>query len=211
MLLVGRLVGEGWGALVLVGRDAELSRIVSAVSGLGPDSGFGLVVSAAPGMGKSALLDAVGCAKPGVRVLRGQGVMSEAQLAFSGLQELITPVLDAAEALPGRPRSALRRCLGLESGETDEMACFVAVAMLLAAAAVEAPVLCLVDDAHWLDESSVGALLFAARRHPKGVGFVFAVREHDAGGFEQSWLAGLRLGPLTEEQGRRVLAGQSPG
>ncbi|HET8581635.1 MAG TPA: AAA family ATPase, partial [Jatrophihabitans sp.] len=196
---------------MLVGRDAELSRIASSVSGLGPDSGFGLVVSAAPGMGKSALLDAVACANSGVRVLRAQGVMSEAELAFSGLQELITPVLDAAEALPERPRVALRRCLGLESGGTDEMACFVAFAMLLAAAAVEAPVLCLVDDAHWLDESSVGALLFAARRHPRGVGFVFAVREDDAGAFDQSWLAGLRLGPLSEDQCRRVLAEQLPG
>ncbi|HLY33587.1 MAG TPA: AAA family ATPase [Jatrophihabitantaceae bacterium] len=194
----------------LVGRDAVLSRIASAVTDLGPESGFALVVRADAGMGKSALLDAVAESVRDARILRAHGVMSETQIAFAGLQELLSPVLDRAEVLPERPRSALRRSLALETGETDEMASFTAVSMLLSAAADDAPVVCLVDDAHWLDESSVDALLFAARRHPRGVGFVFAAREDDAGRFEQAWLPAIRLQPLTEAECRGVLAASAP-
>jgi DNA-binding CsgD family transcriptional regulator len=195
---------------VLIGRAGELSRIARAVSDLGPESGFALAVRAAAGMGKSALLDAVAASSRGARILRARGVMSEAQIAFAGLQELLGPVLDCVEALPDRPRSALRSSLALESGETDKMASFVAVPMLLAAAADRAPVLCLVDDAHWLDESSVDALLFAARRHPRGVGFVFTVREDALGRFAQSWLPEITLGPLSNLECRAVLAECAP-
>lgn len=192
-----------------MGRDSELARVTDLVSGLGPESGFALVVAGEAGMGKSAFLEAL-AATPAVRVLRASGVLSETHIAFAGLQELLTPIVDHAVVLPPRPQLALRRCLALEPGATDETASFVALVMLLAAAADESPLLCLVDDVHWLDECSVDALLFAARRHPRGVGFVFAVRSDSASRFDESWLPRLTLGPLEEVACRAILARRMP-
>src|SRR5262249_31677014 len=141
-------------------------------------TGGALVLRGGPGIGKTALLDwAAGL--PGARVLRGGGVEFEAQLPFAGLSQLLRPILDRLDGLPAPHRAALAGAFGLARGEaSDRLLIGFAVLSLLAEAAEDGPVLCLVDDAHWLDPVSADALLFAARRvSGEGIALVFAARD----------------------------------
>ena len=101
----------------------------------------------------------------GMRVLSGAAVEAESELPFAGLHQLVWPVLDRADSLPGVQGAALRGALGL-TGERVEDRFLVSVALLglLTAVAEDGPLLCVVDDAHWLDRPSADALVFAARR-----------------------------------------------
>jgi hypothetical protein len=141
-------------------------------------------------------------------VLRTQGLESEAPLAFAALQRLLRPVQDLAASLPAPQAHALRIAFGLDSGVTIEPF-LVALATLsvLADAAETAPVLCVVDDAHWLDTASRDALLFAARRltHER-VAVVFTSRIDDGSRFEPAGLDTLSLRGLDERAAATVLA-----
>ncbi len=117
------------------------------------------------------------------RVLRARGVESEAELAFAGLHQLLHPVLDRLPVLPDHQRRALATALGLEDGPANAPAAerflvALAVLALLESAAGDSPVLCVVDDAHWLDHASASALFFAARRlGDDPIGMLLAVRD----------------------------------
>lgn len=202
-MLIGSVVG------VLVGRAAEVARLVDMVSGLAAGAGSAIVVRGAAGVGKSTLLD-VAAANPDARVLRATGVESESRMAFAGLQELLQPALTNVDELAPPQRSALLRCLGLETGDTDEVAAHIALTVLLVELARHRPVLCVVDDAQWLDESSADAVLFAARRHPERVGFVFGVRDGLPSRFDEPWLAQVSIGALTEAESRALVAAAAP-
>jgi DNA-binding CsgD family transcriptional regulator len=132
-----------------------------------------------------------------VRVIRDAGVESEAGLPFAGLHMLLGPALDRVAALPWPQQKALRGAFG--RGPATPAGRFLvglAVLSLLAELAEDGPLLCLVDDAHWLDQASAGALVFASRRLPAGgIAVVFAARDHDAP-FAASGLPELRLGGL---------------
>lgn len=151
---------------MLHGREAEISAIDRLLSALRDGRGGVLVLRGEPGIGKTALMEhAAGCGD-GVQVVRLVGVHTEQDVAFAGLHLLLRPILDRLEALPQPQRRALSAALGLvESGATDRLLVGLAVLSVLAEAAEERPVLCLVDDAHWVDRSSLDALAFAARRH----------------------------------------------
>src|SRR3712207_297588 len=112
-------------------------------------------------------------------VLRAQGVEAEVELAFAGLHQLLRGVLDPLPRLPEPQQQELGAALGLASGGTaNRFLISAAVLSLLAEAAEERPVLCLVDDAQWLDQASAEALLFAARRlRAEPVAMVFAARD----------------------------------
>ena len=97
-------------------------------------------------------------------VLRTSGVESESPLAFAALQRLLWPVRGRIDDLPGPQRAALRTALGEQDGDGDRFLTFMGILSVLADAAEEAPVLVVVDDAHWLDDASPAALLFTARR-----------------------------------------------
>ena len=118
---------------------------------------------------------------------RAAGVQSEMELAFAGLHQLCAPMLDRLERLPGPQRDALGTAFGLTAGHApDRFLVGLAVLSLLAEVAEERPLVCLVDDAQWLDRASAQALAFVARRLlAESVGVVFAVRadaeERDAG------------------------------
>lgn len=195
---------------MLVARATEVARLAAFADGLADGPGAALVVRGPAGVGKSALLDVL-AGQDGLHVLRASGVDAETPYAFAGLIELLYPVLDEIEPLPTRPRRALRRSLALEDGRTDALASTVALTMLLSRLATARPVLCLVDDAQWLDEPSAEALLRAARWHPERVGFVFTVRDDPDPRFDQRWLATMTVEPIADTAARELLAARAPG
>src|SRR5438093_1356622 len=124
-----------------------------------------LVLRGDPGVGKSALLEYVVEQTSGCRVARAPGVQSEMELVFAGLQQLCAPMLDRLERLPAPQRDALGTAFGLTSGVApDRFLVGLAVLGLLSEVADEQPLVCLVDDAQWLDRASLQALEFVARR-----------------------------------------------
>jgi DNA-binding CsgD family transcriptional regulator/tetratricopeptide (TPR) repeat protein len=166
-----------------------------------------LVVRGEPGVGKSALLEYVAGRASGCRVARAAGVQSEMELAFSGLSQLCAPMLDRIDRLPEPQRDALRTAFGLAGGAApDRFLVGLAVLGLLSDAANEEPLVCLVDDAQWLDQASAQALAFVARRLvAESVALVFAVREpSDEQNFAE--LPQLSVGGLDEEDARALLA-----
>src|SRR2546421_12143758 len=138
-----------------------------------------LVVRGEPGVGKSALLEHLVEQTSGCRVARAPGVQSEMELVFAGLQQLCAPMLDRLERLPAPQRDALGTAFGLTSGGApDRFLVGLALLGLLTEVADERPLVCLVDDAQWLDRASLQALEFVARRlFAESVALIFAVRQ----------------------------------
>ena len=170
---------------MLVGREGECARIDSLLTEARSGRSGALVVLGEAGIGKSALLDYAAERTDGMAVARALGVESEAELEFSGLLEVCGPLLDRLPELPERQAAALRGALGLGPAEPAERFAVAAATMtLLATAAEDAPLLVLVDDAHWLDRSSTEALVFALRRlQADPVAVLFAVREDEGDAF----------------------------
>jgi predicted ATPase len=124
-----------------------------------------LVVHGAPGVGKSALLDYAQHAATGLRVLRAVGVESEMELAYAALHQLCVPLLDLLPRLPAPQRAALETVLGMRAGSPpDRFLVGLAVLSLLSEASEEGSLLCVVDDAQWMDRASSQTLSFVARR-----------------------------------------------
>ncbi|NUR71394.1 MAG: AAA family ATPase [Hamadaea sp.] len=184
---------------MLHGRNREQDQVNRLIAA----GGGALVLRGGPGIGKTALLEWA-AELPVGRVLRGNGVEFEAELPFAGLSQLLRPVLDRLDRLPGAQRAALAAAFGLAQGEAaDRLLVGFGVLSLLAEAADEGPVLCLIDDAHWLDAVSADALLFAARRlSGEGVILLFATRD---GGFAAPGLPELRLEGLSAVDAARLL------
>jgi DNA-binding CsgD family transcriptional regulator len=155
--------------------DALLDRARAGESGI-------VVLRGEAGIGKSALLAYAAGNAADMCVLQAVGAESEAGLEFSGLLELCRPLVGLLDELPERQAATLRGAFGIGAPEDlDRFAVGVATLGLLALAAERAPALVVIDDAHWLDNSSIDALLFAARRlHADRVGFLFALRGPDA-------------------------------
>jgi predicted ATPase len=159
-----------------------------------------LVVRGEPGVGKSVLLEYVAESAVGCRVARTAGVQSEMELAFAGLQQLCAPMLDRLERLPAPQRDALRTAFGLTEGAApDRFLVSLAVLSLLSEVADERPLVCLVDDAQWLDQASLQTLEFVARRlFAESVALVFGARqsaeEHALAGLPELVVEGLSNG-----------------
>ena len=137
-----------------------------------------LVVRGDAGVGKTALLDFLAGQATGCRVLRVTGVQSEMELVFAGLHQLCTPVMSRTGLLPAPQHQALRVAFGLSEGPVpDRFLVGLAVLGLLSEAAEEQPLLCVIDDQHWLDQASAQALGFTARRLAADpIGLVFSTR-----------------------------------
>jgi DNA-binding CsgD family transcriptional regulator len=192
---------------VLAGRDRERVAVRELLDQARHSRGSALVLHGLPGVGKSTLMaDAVADAD-GFTVLRTAGIESEAPLAYAALQRLLRPVLRLADQLAPPQRHALRRAFGEEEGEVDRFLVFLAALSLLAEAAEEAPVLAVVDDAHWLDDASAAALLFVARRlQAERVALLFAARDGDIRRFDAGELPNLALGELDVSDAGALLA-----
>src|SRR6185295_2012407 len=124
-----------------------------------------LVLRGEAGIGKTALLDYVAEQADGCRVVRVVGVQAEMELAFAGLHQLCAPLLDGLGTLPAPQAHALRVAFGTEEGGApNRFLVAVAALGLLAEAAEAQPLVCLFDDAQWLDQASAQAVAFVARR-----------------------------------------------
>jgi DNA-binding CsgD family transcriptional regulator len=156
-----------------------------------------LVLRGEAGVGKTALLDYLHEQASGFRVARAAGVESEMEVAFAGLHQLCTPMLSSLAGLPGPQRDALGTVFGLSTGAAPgRLLVGLAVLGLLSEVVEERPLVCLVDDAQWLDQASAQALAFVARRLlAEPVALVFAVREpgeeQQLGGLPQLTVEGL--------------------
>ena len=173
------------------------------------------------GVGKSALLAYLVRRASGCGVARAAGVESEMELAFAGLHQLCAPFLDRLDRLPGPQQGALGTAFGLRDGDApDRFLVGLALLSLLSDVAEERPLVCVVDDAQWLDGASAQALGFVARRlGAESVGLVFAVRgEQRFDGLTELRVEGLDdrdarvlletvvSGPLDERVRARILA-----
>ena len=193
---------------MLVGRDPERALLAALVDEARHGTARSVVVRGEPGVGKSALLDAMVAEGGGALVLRTQGLEVEAPLAFAALHRLLRPLARLREHLPRPQAHALAVALGEDDGPSVEpFLVGVATLSLLTAAAEESLVLCVVDDAHWLDPASAGALLFSARRlGADRVAMVFASRDGATGAFDAPGLAEVTLSGLDAEAARALLA-----
>src|SRR3954451_17765080 len=171
-----------------------------------------LVIRGEAGIGKTALLRYAARRAAGVRVARVAGAEAEMELPFAGVHQLCAPMLDRLDALPRPQRDALTVAFGLASGEVpDRFVVGLAVLSLLSATSEERPLLCLVEDAQWLDAASSQVLSFVGRRLlAEAVAIVVAVREplreRDLDGLPE-----LRLEGLRDKDARALLAGAVPG
>ena len=188
----------------LLDRQRERAALDGLLEGLRSGCGRALVVRGEAGVGKSALLEYVVGAAADMRVARAVGVESEMELAFASLHVLCAPLLDRAEGLPGPQRDALEIAFGLRAGAApDRFLVGLAVLTLLAEVAEDRPLLCVVDDAQWLDRASAQVLAFAARRLvAEPVGMVFAAREP---GEQFGGLAELEVRGLPDQDARALL------
>jgi DNA-binding CsgD family transcriptional regulator/tetratricopeptide (TPR) repeat protein len=190
----------------LTGRLSERGVLDRFVAGVRAGEGQALVVRGEPGVGKTVLLDYLAgrAASSGCRVVRATGVQSEMELAFAGLHQLCAPMLDHAESLPAPQREALRTAFGLSTGPVpDRFLVGLAVLGLLSETAAERPLVCVVDDQHWLDRASAQALGFAGRRlaaDPVGLVFAARVPSKDVAGLPELVVEGL-----AEDDARELL------
>jgi DNA-binding CsgD family transcriptional regulator len=197
----------------LVGRDAELARLAALIDPA-PREGQVLVVLGDAGMGKTVLLADVArrAASAGMRVLSVTGRESESDLAYAGLHQLLRPVLARVYALPGRQASALLAALGLTADPVgpDRLLTGIAVLTLLSDLAAGTGVLVVVDDAQWVDRSSLDALAFAGHRlDTEPVVLVLGVRgSAPPAGFDRD-VPELPLNPLPPSEAGRLLDQQS--
>ena len=164
---------------ILRGRDRECELLDGFVAAIRAGESRSLVLQGEAGIGKTALLKYLIESASGVEVVRATGVESDMELAFASLHQLCAPLLDGLERLPGPQRDALQVVFGLSaSSAPDRFLVGLAVLSLMSEAAERRPLLCVIDDAQWLDQSSALTLAFVARRLlAEPVGLVFATRE----------------------------------
>ncbi|MDQ2750986.1 MAG: AAA family ATPase [Actinomycetota bacterium] len=193
---------------MLHGRDAERARVAALLGDACAGKAGALLIRGEAGVGKSALLQDAVTGAAGMRVLAAQGLESEAPMAFAGLHQLVRPVLSLLERLPAPQARALRVAFGLQDGPSeDPFLVALATLSMLSEAADSTPLLCVVDDAHWLDTASADALLFAARRlQADPVALIFAARDADVRTFTAEGVPTLVLTGLDAPAARLLLA-----
>jgi DNA-binding CsgD family transcriptional regulator len=190
----------------LLGRQRERALLERLLDTVREGHGAVLVVHGDPGVGKTALLEYAVEVGEDFRVVRAAGVEGEMELDYAALQQLCSPILEFCNRLPDPQRDALEFAFGLGAGSGQALSPFLvglAVLGLLSEAAVQQPLLCVVDDAQWLDGASARALAFVARRLlAERIALAFATR--DVGG---GWarFPQLRVEPLGRRDARALL------
>ncbi len=171
-----------------------------------------MVIHGEAGIGKSALLEHLVGQASGCRVVRAAGTQTGAEIALAGLHQLCSPLLDHLPSIPEPQQDALAAALGLRLGSApDRFLIGLAVLSLLAEAGAEGALLCVIDDAQWLDRTSLEAMAFVARRlEAESVAVVFAMRD-DPDRHALAGLAGMPLTGLRPDPARELLAATMPG
>jgi DNA-binding CsgD family transcriptional regulator len=192
---------------VLLNRFRERQLLDQLVADVRAGESRALVIRGDAGIGKTELLEYVLGRASGYRVARASGVEAEKELAFAALHQVCAPMLDRLARLPGPQQHALSTAFGLSSGSPpDRFMVGLAVLGLFAEVSRERPLLCVVDDAQWLDRASAQVLAFAARRlRAESVAMIFAVREQ-AEVPELAGLAELLVTGLPDDEARALLA-----
>src|SRR5216684_3320021 len=197
----------------LIGRDVE-SEVLDAVIDHIHARGGALLVRGEAGIGKSALL---GRARERVRAMGGRvlstvGVELEVELAFAGLHQLLHPIIGLTERLSEAQRRAIDAAFGVSDElEPDPYRVALAAFQLVCDAADAGPVVLIVDDAQWLDRSSMGALSFIARRlESEPVVLLAAVRAGHATPVDDARLATLDLERLSASAAAKLLDQRAP-
>ena len=187
------------------GRTTEVALLDGMLASLREGQSSTLVVRGEAGVGKTALLEYAVQSASDLQVARAVGVESEMELPFAALHQVCAPMLDHLERLPPPQREALRVVFGISGGPAPEgFLVGLAVLTLLSEVADEHPLLCVVDDAQWLDHASARTLAFVARRLlAEPVGLVFAAREP---GEELRGLPELELRGLGDGDARALLS-----
>ena len=197
----------------LIGRDGELEILAGFLEQAAAEGGAFLLVGE-PGAGKTALLDAAADAaeETGIQVLRAGGVEFEADLTYSGLNQVLLPVFGQFERLGATHRDALNVALGYGDGPPpDRLLVSTATLAVLLQAAAARPVLMVVDDLPWLDRASAGVLGFVARRLAGSrVGFLAALRPGEESFFERAGLPQHELEPLDEQAANALVSSCFP-
>ncbi len=200
-------------AATLVGRTQELEQLTAFARGV-VRRGRCLLVQGPAGIGKSFVLEAFAeqVRDLGFHQLALSGVQSEARLAFSGLHQLLRPVLHLVQELPPRQREALLAAFGMsERLAPDPYLIALGVLELLSLSANDAPVLAVIDDAQWLDQPTAEALAFVARRIGEDrIAFVIATRDGYDTPLHALALTVLELGPLDDEDAVALLDARAP-
>ncbi len=200
---------------MLYGRAPEQRVIDRLLADAGDGRSGTLVIRGDAGVGKSALLEyaAREATASGFRVLRAAGVETEAELSFAGLHMLLRPALDRIGELPGPQAAALHRAFGIHAGPgaDDRFLTGLAALSLLSDLAEERPVLCVIDDAHWLDEASAQALLFAGRRLDADRVVMISAARDSARLPRVAGPPELRLEVLDEAAATQLLTESAPG
>ena len=191
----------------LVGRRRECATLAQLVGSVRAGISRALVLRGEAGVGKSALLAYLAQHASGCRLCSATGVELEMELAYAGLQQLCAPFLDRLDRLPGPQRDALGSAFGLRAGDApDRFLVGLAVLNLLSDVSEERPLVCILDDAQWLDVASAQTMAFVARRlGAESIALAFAVREPS----DQRYLEGLPdlpVGGLDDEHAQELLA-----
>lgn len=219
---IGRIRGDhGLGGMparpvrALVGRRAEQRVVTELLAEMRRGRSGVLVVRGEPGIGKTAFLADVLTLGSDARVITLSGAESEMELAYAGVQQLCTPFLDHFDKLPSPQNNALQIALGLRDaaiGETpDPLLVGLAILTLLGEAAGERPIICVVDDAQWVDAASLDVLGFVARRLLAEPIAVFFAARHLGAERQLSSLPELELGGLDDADARVLLGEMVPG
>ena len=197
----------------LIGREAELKQVETVLDRL-KDGGGSLLVRGEAGIGKSCLLRHARerATALGARTLMTVGVESEAELAFAGLDQLLDPIAESIELLPDPRRRALQAALGIAAGvEPDPFLVALAAYQVIRLSASSGPVVLLVDDAQWLDRSTLGALTFIARRiDGDAMALVGAVRVGYPTPLEEAQIPTLELHRLSAAAAAELLDRDAP-
>jgi DNA-binding CsgD family transcriptional regulator len=201
-------------APTLIGRDDETRRLDAMVDGLGVGGGA-LVISGDAGIGKSALLlharrrAEAADSQP----LSAVGVESEAEFAFAGLHQLLGPILGLSDRLPDPRRRALEAAFGITDARLpNRFHVGLAAHQLISEAASSRPQILLVDDAHWLDSSSLNVLTFLARRlDTEPIALFATLRDGYSISLEEERLPRLRLERLAASEAAELLDRHAPG
>ena len=194
----------------LLGREHERATLDDLIAGMREGSGRSLVLYGDAGMGKTRLLEAAVDAAAGTPAMWITGVEAERELGFAGLHRLLRPLLVNRSALPRSQRDALGSAFGIDDSPPGEPSTVALASLtLLADASRQHGLICVIDDAQWLDDESLSALAFVGRRlSADRLAILFGVRSADAPGGQLAGIPSMPVGGLEPDAASELLAMQ---
>lgn len=200
------------GALTLFGRSVETRALKALVTSARNGLSGALVIRGDPGIGKTALLEHATAGQPGIELIRSDGFEAESSIPYAGLQRLGMPLIEQLSTLSHRHQQALSVAWGRDEGPVpDRFLVGLAMLALFAAAGSHKPVVCVVDDVHWLDSDSLSVLAFVARRlQAESTVLLFGARDHQETDVQLEGIDAIRLSGLDDFSAVQLLRSTAP-